>query len=280
MKKVFILGCDRSGTTAFARRLASKTNTIFLPEMQFIGDLLMHSTSESFGDVSPHLFNQFNAYKFDKKEISKRNIKETDDVFKNFYDLIGIELDDSLDYYLDHTPWSDLSIPTDFIDEQTYFIHVLRDGEDVSKSLKLQYWGPNTTYTSQKYWGQRIFEIENFLKGKKGMTILHKDLIESPEKILKKVIAFLNVNEIENSESTKYFKLHKKDQKHHANIFRDDFSKKSSNNKFVKTSDIRFYFYYKKYFSKKIYFKKMNTLIRSLIIISDKFLEKIKKLFL
>ena len=42
------------------------------------------------------------------------------------------------------------------------------------------------------------------------MTILHKDFIESPEKILKKVIAFLNVNEIENSESTKYFKLHKK----------------------------------------------------------------------
>ena len=85
-----------------------------------------------------------------KRKLAKKYKGETDDVFKNFYDLIGIELDDSLDYYLDHTPWSDLSIPTDFIDEQTYFIHVLRDGEDVSKSIKLQYWGPNTTYTSQK----------------------------------------------------------------------------------------------------------------------------------
>ena len=217
MKKLFIIGCDRSGTTVLARNIALRTRAIFLPEMQFLGEIINVSRAQINDSNMQHLFKPFSPYCVDMLSNLK-NIHTLEAAFKHVYEKIGINLNENLDLYLDHTPWADKYLDEELISNDVFFIHVIRNGNDVVQSIMSQKWGANTIYYGQKYWSNRVLEIKKFLSDKNSIEIFYDDYLNNAENVIKTIINFLDVSEIAYCQSNDKMKLSNRYAKQHMSI--------------------------------------------------------------
>jgi hypothetical protein len=77
------------------------------------------------------------------------------------------------------------------------FIHMIRDGRDVSSSVVRELWGPNEHFTALKWWEDRIIKI---LRATSGISnqVLHvwlEDLVVNDrENQLKRILDFLSLD--------------------------------------------------------------------------------------
>jgi hypothetical protein len=74
------------------------------------------------------------------------------------------------------------------------FIHIVRDGRDVSISWIKARFGPKTIYSAAKQWDSYLKVIEGFRNSICSQTfyeIHYEDLLENPEKILSEICNFL-----------------------------------------------------------------------------------------
>lgn len=165
-KKIFIGGCDRSGTTLLASMLASIEGCVATPESQFKSLLIDGADKEiSEKDRSKILDDLKNNFRFRiwlerkgftdvlsesiKKSETKRDLLES---IVSSYALHGNPV-----CWVDHTPSNIQSI---FELKETFpeavFIHIVRDGRAVASSVLPLPWGPNTTYHAADWWAYRV----------------------------------------------------------------------------------------------------------------------------
>lgn len=203
--RVFVVGCDRSGTTLLRLMLDGNPQLAIPPESHFVlpalrwtpdperrPDLVLLrdqlATSEWFdrwdlplveverewrnhppGDLSQALRAVFRCY-------ARRQGKE----------LVG-----------DKTPWYGTGIPTlakAFPDAR--FVHIVRDGRDVALSFLDRDFPPHTLPHAVKRWRWRVLTASAAgvaLGGKRYCEIRYEDLLDDPERVLRELCTFLDL---------------------------------------------------------------------------------------
>lgn len=160
MEKVFIVGCDRSGTTMLASMIGSFTNTTVLPEAQFISDFLNLNRSNDFVNIGVEFKNfviKHNRYKLWEKKLNAESWKlvvEENDI-NSIYEKFVKEYDKSnvTKRSVDHTPCNINSVHliNQYLDD-CKFIFLYRDPRAVASSLMKSDWGPNDIIGCTNKW--------------------------------------------------------------------------------------------------------------------------------
>ena len=204
MKKIFIGGCDRSGTTFLAGLLSSYKDVVMTPESHFKNTAAVHSIIEHCEYLSSNW--RFRTWfdnpdsMFDKAEIAS-NYDELYQRFVLAYAKLS-QFNEEKIVWVDHTP-ENLQYAK-FYDQcfsNLRFIHIVRDVRGVAASIKDLEWGPNTPEAISKYWLQRLsygFCAEiNF----KALRVKYEDLICNTEQEMEKIVNFVGLNTIKKNKS-------------------------------------------------------------------------------
>jgi hypothetical protein len=195
VKKIFIGGCDRSGTTLLASMLSRLEGAIATPESQFKLELL---------DAGTGIQSAKNLWRLKVWGIAKYEILALENSGENREDLLeslvtkyatrrGIRPD----VWIDHTPDNMYSISTllRHLNDAT-FVHIIRDGRAVAGSVIPLDWGPNSSREAAVWWSRKL----SFgLAGQKAIpervtTVRYEDLIRNPVAELKRLCGFLRLN--------------------------------------------------------------------------------------
>ena len=209
---LFIVGCQRSGTTMLYRILSEALGIGFGRDNTFF--MNFRRTIEHYGDLSKikNLRNMLGAI-------------EKSPVFQKRFDCSRINCDDFIDC-LEKTEYDDIvrtiyaywalrqgkvrwggktpdySAHMKFLTElfpDIKIIHIIRDGRDVALSFLQRRWGPKDPYIAATYWKKRV---ERGSAGKQlfddiCLEIKYEDLLQSPQKTFQNIVHFLNYNELD-----------------------------------------------------------------------------------
>lgn len=194
MKKVFIGGCDRSGTTFLAGLLAKYEGVVMTPESHFKRnafngegfDLVAHldllksdwrfgtwfEDKESILDALDPNTNYQELYEFFVRSYASRNLKST---------KVGL--------WVDHTP-ENLEYSKFYSEnfDNMYFIHIVRDGRAVAASIRDREWGANTPKPLADYWMSRLTYGMQSEIGNKALRVRYEDLIDNTDYWMKKIL--------------------------------------------------------------------------------------------
>jgi hypothetical protein len=196
MKKIFIGGCDRSGTTFLARLLSQVDGAVATPESQFKTEYKSNSNIGIAAFLKSHWRvknwlsdNELGCIDFEKSESS---------IYEDMVRMYSSKKfdQDNPSLWIDHTPnnlrhakrindlWSD-----------SYFIHIVRDGRGVASSVIPLDWGPNTAQAAASFWLQKLsfgFMAES-LYFDKSIRVRYEDLVSNTDKVLFKIYEFIDV---------------------------------------------------------------------------------------
>lgn len=195
---VCVLGAPRSGTTMLASMLASTPETIALPEMAYLHDLM---ELDSKGTLDADKFREIlvTSHRFKNSRICDNDQEIFDLFIPN--DLTGT-ISNILEKYnqrndckifnswVEHTPHNaraaDLWLK---YFPQAKFIHIVRDGRGVAESTMRQAWGMKDIVRLAENWNSRINSIRQLQArlGDRITEVRYEDLIQSPESTLRRV---------------------------------------------------------------------------------------------
>lgn len=226
MKKLFVIGCDRSGTTLLARALCELTGAPFIPEIQVLGALCKAVCGEPnlIGlRANQHLLRPLAPYGVTLDMLSvhfdgKRDMSLVE-IIKEIYSLLGLG-HTLTDVFVDHTPWADRSIPAHLFDDECYTICLLRNGLNVTNSLKSQSWGPASEWGSQRYWASRVIETEAFIYNNTRAALMkYEDFVSDPTGHAKALCHQFGIAISPSPDVAAHFKFAPQYKKQHARIF-------------------------------------------------------------
>lgn len=173
IKILQVVGCDRSGTTFLATRLAENSNSVRLPEAQWLG---LFSMLISYGLTPRKAIELCN---------NKDYLRPWVECGINYKEFISLFPDDnkvsascviyrafsyaanqsgyscsasssSSPIFIEHTPWATeylyhISKYTNLVN----ILHIVRNPRSVCESIICQDWGPNTSLSAAAYWSFR-----------------------------------------------------------------------------------------------------------------------------
>ncbi|MFC2993560.1 sulfotransferase family protein [Halomonas tibetensis] len=228
-KKIFIGGCDRSGTTLLASMLASSPRIATTPESQFKLNLLKLSNrrlpeSET-KKVLSRLFNDFRfkiwLEKPDFLETFKYKIKPGLSSKEILEEMVSSYCGEEPYCWIDHTPNNiqNVSFLKNVFPESS-FIHIVRDGRAVAASVKPLPWGPNTTYHAATWWAYRVsFGCAAELAWPdKVYRVSYESLVNNPEDTLLSLCENLDIQYDSRMLSGSGFKLPSYTKKQHCHV--------------------------------------------------------------
>ena len=141
------------------------------------------------------------------------------EIIIEMYSLLGLR-DALTDVFIDHTPWSDRSIPAHLFDDECYTVCMLRNGLDVSLSLKAQSWGPASEWGSQRYWARRVSETEAFIhNNKRAVRLKYEDFVRDPIGYAKALCHQFGIDMSPSLDIAAHFKFASQYENQHARIF-------------------------------------------------------------
>jgi hypothetical protein len=201
----FITGLGRSGTTLLRLMISSHPNIAIPYESHFIddyqkklvnyGDLTRsHNLKKLVSDIlSEEAIKMWDHKYTEERTISRvreRSLRGVlDAIYTEYAESKGkIRWGDKSDY-LDGIP----EINTVFPDSK--FIHIIRDGRDVIKSVNKLSWGPNDLIAGANWWAEYIRlgrRLGALLGQERYMEVRYEDLVNDPVKELSKICFFLN----------------------------------------------------------------------------------------
>ncbi|MEO0456092.1 MAG: sulfotransferase [Cyanobacteria bacterium P01_A01_bin.114] len=208
-KRLFLVGCPRSGTTLLQSFLASHAEIKSFPESHFFRHLLEKQTPvrKQFGVAPKDIQNNFAKFLLEAdapamvKHIPKRAIFSAQYAcrFAQILDEITQQAGQSI--WLEKTP--DHLFYADYIEkhiDSACFIHILRKGSDVVASLYEvaqkypQVWhGPWTIDYCIKKW---LSSVELSLKQaqkENHLLVSYEQFINDPQAVLKTIFDFLDI---------------------------------------------------------------------------------------
>lgn len=205
MKKVFIGGCDRSGTTFLAGLIADYEGVFMGPESQFKRDLseLEIKSLGLAGVLDFQLSNWRFREWFKDVEVLKNNklLKENFESYEQFYEaLVTIFCDEKFGVkpkvWVDHTPenFEFYDVYVKYFTDVKY-VHIYRDGRAIASSLMQLEWGPNTAEAAAKFWLEKLsfpFSVQA-LHPDQVLLVSYEALVKNTEKELKRIFNFVDV---------------------------------------------------------------------------------------
>lgn len=197
---IFVVGCQRSGSTMLGSMLGSTPEAITIPEAQFVAELAPAGAA-----------------------TRKVNLAATIDAIEGHYrykiwqfDLAG-KRPSGEGSFADAVRWlvteyagrHDRKKPKFWVDQQPghirylgrlrqvfpemKVIHLVRDGRAVASSLMPLDWGPNTINRAAYYWLQRLafgFAAREFLSPEQYCLVRYEDILREPEKEMQRLSEF------------------------------------------------------------------------------------------
>lgn len=214
MKRIFLVGCPRSGTTLLQSILASHPDIISFPETHLFSKTIsinrlvrfftmygqnhLNTLEKIFQDlgVPEHSITDIKTPIFSTKKWISHLIDQLDIISNHFSPK---ELPE---YLLEKTPRH-----LHFIDEiqnvdsEAQFIHIIRKGEDVVASLheatkdSPEHWDGSRSLKKSVFWWNRSIRISSGFIGKKNQHfVLYQDLIDHPEKTISALLNNLSIS--------------------------------------------------------------------------------------
>jgi hypothetical protein len=102
------------------------------------------------------------------------------------------------------TRWGDKSpsyvMQADVLNElfpESQFVHIVRDGRDVARSVVRMFWGPDDYISALREWTRKVELVERMLRmlpPERHMTMRYEDLVAEPEGMLRAVCGFLGMD--------------------------------------------------------------------------------------
>lgn len=206
---IFIIGCDRSGTTFLGSLIGAHSQCIVTPESQFKVDCYSKEEQTSFDPKKS----------FQKiKETKRFKIWDTDISFledeynniKNYPDLIlkiveKYNMDkqhkESAKIWVDHTP---VNVEYVGLLKEFYpnakFLHIIRDGRGVAASYKNVSWGPKSMQDIANHWLKKLaygFAYETRYP-EDILSVRYEELLLNTEETVKKITDFTGIKYEEN----------------------------------------------------------------------------------
>lgn len=217
MKKIFIVGCPRSGTTLLQSLLASHPEIVSFPETHLFSRTVHISPFVRFFTVygSKHLQELNKIVKelslpSDESLLNNQKICKT----RNWAEILIQKLDEigqhyaenDEEYLLEKTPrhlhYVDLIHKTD---PEANFIHLIRNGEDVVASLSEvtgdhpEKWSGNRSIDKSVFWWNRSIKLSRRYIGKpKNVHVRYENLLQDPTRVLQFICKFIGIDFHEN----------------------------------------------------------------------------------
>ncbi|MBO6524550.1 MAG: sulfotransferase [Balneolaceae bacterium] len=212
MKRIFLVGCPRSGTTLLQSILASHPDIISFPETHLFSKTISINSLVRFFTIygEKHIDTLREICKdLGVSDNSVSNIKTPVFSTKGWIAVLLDQLDAIANhfspkelpgYLLEKTPRH-----LHFINEiqsvapEAQFIHIIRKGEDVVASLHQatsnspEHWEGSRSLKKSVFWWNRSIRISSGYIGKRNQHfVLYQDLIDHPEKTVSTLLEKLN----------------------------------------------------------------------------------------
>ena len=205
IRPVFIIGCQRSGTTFLGSLLGGHSECVCVPEAQFKFSLVRDSSEVcGYADLFERLSEN---WRFKIWGISYQDIKPFLSASQGspksllvaavraFAEKVG-RREPSM--WIDHTPeniWSPDVLLEAFPNAK--IIHIVRDGRATAASVLPLDWGPNEILSASEWWDRSIamgLELESRMpEHDLIMRVRYEDLVQAPDEILTKLCVFLGL---------------------------------------------------------------------------------------
>ena len=203
---VFIGGCDRSGTTLLASLLGAHPDCLVVPEFQFKIDLI-HACKKERSEVAWDFISnnkRFKIWELHSENVlylKKRFLDKSVTVSELIIDFADSYLrktqSDTFKFWIDHTPVNlRFSSTLHEIYPHAKFIHIVRDGRAIARSVIPLDWGPNTITASAPWWLSNLaygLLLETQLSQFSVLRVSYEELILSSEATLKQISQFLSI---------------------------------------------------------------------------------------
>lgn len=204
---IFIVGCDRSGTTLLRLMLNQHSRIAIPDESDFVSYII--DRKDKYGDLREDrnleklcndLFSveRYRIWQLDDRIVRKRIMESN----RSLNELLRTPYELHLEQkgkkrWGDKTPHYALYVlPIHEIFSDAKFIHVIRDGRDVAVSLKNVRWYSNNIINISHHW-KKMVEVGCASKkvlANQYMEIKYEALVSYPEAIVKRVCEFIGEN--------------------------------------------------------------------------------------
>lgn len=199
MRKIFIGGCDRSGTTFLASILGSAKNTIVTPESLFKNKTFDRNFNYS------ELRNDWRFLVWDVEFPSQVQNSEDfiEEIVSSYIKQSNIK---KADTWIDHSP-NNIEFYYDIKEHYSdcRFIHIVRNPYDVINSILPLEWGPNSSLIASLFWLKKISAGLAVKCNNDVSTVKYEDLLEEDSKTRQTLFDELNLKKEDGVASVSYF---------------------------------------------------------------------------
>ncbi|SEU09492.1 Sulfotransferase family protein [Salinibacillus kushneri] len=207
MKRIFIVGAPRSGTTLLQSMLSSHSSINSFTESHFFTNNFKSYKKLFYGvkkGINQSVEEFMKENKFDKeliqewREEKKKTAKQYGKNFIKLLDQYTIHQKNKV--WIEKTPAHLYFVP--FIHkvcENAQFIHIVRDGKDVAASIydvanrSPEIWGRRSLEQCVDRWNHDVEVSIKYLSRRNHFGVTYESLVDEPEKILKRLCHQLGI---------------------------------------------------------------------------------------
>lgn len=191
---LFIIGCQRSGTTMLASLLNASEQCETAPESQFKFSLL---NDREFDHTNSDRLDKDFRFKLWKQDLGFLKGKSFSN-YEIFSELIQerFKREDSF-IFVDHTPEN-----VEYVGQlmryfpNAKFLHLIRDGRGVYQSLKNVVWGPKDPITAARWWQKKVawgLACQHLVPRQNYFSVRYEDILSQPFETMTSISHWLEI---------------------------------------------------------------------------------------
>ena len=216
MKRVFIVGCPRSGTTLLQTLLAANGRLVSPPETHFFSYVVPRSLAKYLGLASRagrrRALSHMKKIGLDFRAPASNWISDWSEALVQCFDTLALA--ESANGWIEKTP-----VHLHFVDligrliPDAQFVHVVRNCKDTCASLYEasnqfpEAWGgKRSARECAERWVHDFMISESKIRDPRHKVVIYEKLVSSSEDVMSEVLEFLNVKSVTWQPSEKMFR--------------------------------------------------------------------------